>query len=111
MSKSYSMAGWADRILLRANSEMVRALATIKGLLRTTGHLPARFRLPPLSPMRHCERPRSRGWPPSIRFAATSCAMVWAALGWEIDVPRAGMFVWARIPEPLGQNGFDRFSR
>lgn len=26
-------------------------------------------------------------------------------LGWEIDRPRAGMFVWAKIPEPWAEMG------
>ena len=30
--------------------------------------------------------------------------------GWEIDVPKAGMFVWAKIPEPWAQMGSIDFS-
>src|SRR5690606_14679494 len=26
-------------------------------------------------------------------------------LGWELSVPKAGMFVWAKIPEPYAQMG------
>ncbi|MEZ6048335.1 MAG: hypothetical protein R3C11_22730 [Planctomycetaceae bacterium] len=26
-------------------------------------------------------------------------------LGWEIDIPKAGMFVWAKIPEPWAEMG------
>ncbi len=31
-------------------------------------------------------------------------------LGWEIDRPKAGMFVWAKIPEPFAKMGSIDFS-
>jgi Aspartate/tyrosine/aromatic aminotransferase len=33
-----------------------------------------------------------------------------ARMGWEVDKPKAGMFVWVRIPEPYVRMGSIRFS-
>ena len=30
-------------------------------------------------------------------------------IGWEIKIPKGGMFVWAKIPEPFTQMGSMRF--
>ena len=31
-------------------------------------------------------------------------------MGWEVDTPKAGMFLWVKIPEPYCQMGSVRFS-
>ena len=31
-------------------------------------------------------------------------------IGWEMETPKAGMFVWAKIPEPWAQMGSIEFS-
>ena len=34
-----------------------------------------------------------------------------AALGWEVEPPKATMFVWAKIPEPFSHLGSLEFSK
>jgi len=101
MSKSYSMAGW--RIgFCSGNSEMVRALATIKGYY-DYGIFQA-IQISAIVAMRHCDA------------AVESVAEEYAARrdvlceglarhGWEIEIPKAGMFVWAKIPDPWAEMG------
>jgi alanine-synthesizing transaminase len=31
-------------------------------------------------------------------------------MGWEVEVPKAGMFLWVKIPEPYSQMGSIKFS-
>jgi alanine-synthesizing transaminase len=95
MSKGYNMAGWRLGFCA-GNAEMVRALATIKGYydygifqavqiaaivaLRTGDELVARQAL---------EYQRRR----DVLVDGLR------RIGWEVDSPKASMFVWARYPE------------
>lgn len=101
MSKSYSMAGW--RIgFCAGNPEMVRALATIKGYYDYGIFQPVQIAA--IVAMRHCDA--------SVESVAAEyqerrdvfCDGL-TRLGWEVDIPKAGMFVWAKIPEPWAQMG------
>ncbi|MCA9000086.1 MAG: aminotransferase class I/II-fold pyridoxal phosphate-dependent enzyme [Planctomycetaceae bacterium] len=101
MSKSYSMAGW--RIgFCAGNHEMIRALATIKGYY-DYGIFQA-IQIAAIVAMRHCDA--------SIESLAAEyqgrrdvlCDGL-ERLGWEIERPKAGMFVWAKIPEPWSEMG------
>jgi len=101
MSKGYSMAGW--RIgFCAGNDEMVRALATIKGYY-DYGIFQA-VQIAAIVAMRHCDA--------AVESIAREYQQRRDALcdgleriGWEIERPRAGMFVWAKIPEPWAQMG------
>jgi alanine-synthesizing transaminase len=106
MSKSYSMAGWRIGFTC-GNAEMVRALATIKGYY-DYGIFQA-IQIAAIVAMRHCDA------------AIESLAAEYQGrrdvlcdglerLGWEIERPKAGMFVWARIPEPWAQMGSINFA-
>jgi alanine-synthesizing transaminase len=106
MSKSYSMAGWRIGFCC-GNAEMVRALATIKGYY-DYGIFQA-TQIAAIVAMRHCDA------------AVEAIAREYEArrnvlcdglerLGWDIDRPRAGMFVWAKIPEPWAQMGSINFA-
>jgi alanine-synthesizing transaminase len=95
MSKGYNMAGWRLGFCA-GNSEMIRALATIKGYydygifqavqvagivaLRTGDELVRRQAL---------EYQRRRD---------VLVEGLWR-IGWQVESPRASMFVWARYPE------------
>jgi len=101
MSKSYSMAGW--RIgFCAGNAEMVRALVTIKGYYDYGIFQPVQIAA--IVAMRHCEA--------SVESIATEyqrrrdvlCNGL-NRLGWEVDAPKAGMFIWAKIPEPWDRMG------
>ena len=101
MSKSYSMAGWRIGFCC-GNREMVRALATIKGYY-DYGIFQA-IQIAAIVAMRHCDA------------AIESLASEYQSrrdvlcdglerLGWDIEKPKAGMFIWAKIPEPWAQMG------
>jgi alanine-synthesizing transaminase len=101
MSKGYSMAGW--RIgFCAGNPEMVRALATIKGYYDYGIFQPVQIAA--IIAMRHCDAAVESM---SVEYRARRDALCdgLKRLGWELDVPKAGMFVWAKIPEPWGKMG------
>jgi alanine-synthesizing transaminase len=99
MSKGYNMAGW--RVGFAAgNSEMVRALGTIKAYY-DYGMFQA-IQIAAIVALRHTEA------------AVESQAAVYQGrrdvlvdglrrLGWQVTPPRAGMFCWAKLPESITQ--------
>lgn len=106
MSKGFSMAGWRIGFCC-GHPEMVRALATIKGYY-DYGIFQA-SQIAAIVAMRHCES------------AVESIAKEYEGrrnvlceglqrLGWEVERPKAGMFVWAKIPEPWVEMGSIDFS-
>ncbi|MEW4489971.1 aminotransferase class I/II-fold pyridoxal phosphate-dependent enzyme [Thalassoglobus sp. JC818] len=106
MSKSYSMAGW--RIgFCAGNREMVRALATIKGYY-DYGIFQA-IQIAAIVAMRHCDA-AVEGIATEYQGRRDALCDGLERLGWEIDRPKAGMFVWAKIPEPYAQMGSIDFS-
>jgi len=95
MSKPYNMAGF--RIGFAAgNKDMLDYLATIKGYY-DYGIFQA-LQIAGIIAMRHCDgeivaqnqRYQSR--------RDVVCEAL-ARIGWQLDRPRAGMFVWAKVPE------------
>lgn len=101
MSKSYSMAGWRIGFCC-GNAEMVRALATIKGYY-DYGIFQA-TQIAAIVAMRHCDAAVEAIAREYQARRDVLCDGL-ARLGWKIDRPKAGMFVWARIPEPWAQMG------
>jgi len=101
MSKSYSMAGW--RIgFCSGNSEMIRALATIKGYYDYGIFQPVQIAA--IVAMRHCDAAvQSVAAEYQQRRDALCDGLL--RLGWELERPKAGMFVWAKIPEPWNAMG------
>lgn len=101
MSKSYSMAGWRIGFCC-GNAEMVRALATIKGYY-DYGIFQA-TQIAAIVAMRHCDaavEAIAREYEGRRNVLCDGLER----LGWDIDRPKAGMFVWAKIPEPWAQMG------
>jgi alanine-synthesizing transaminase len=99
MSKGYNMAGW--RIgFCAGNSEMVRALATIKGYY-DYGIFQA-VQIAGIIAMRHCEDLVARQ---AAIYQSRRDVLVdgLRRIGWEVDKPKASMFVWARYPEEWQQ--------
>jgi alanine-synthesizing transaminase len=95
MSKPYNMAGF--RIGFAAgNPDMIDYLATIKGYY-DYGIFQA-LQIAGIIAMRHCEQDiviqneRYRTRRDVVCDGLTR-------LGWQVEKPRAGMFVWARIPD------------
>jgi len=101
MSKGYSMAGW--RIgFCSGNSEMVRALATIKGYYDYGIFQP--IQIAAIVAMRHCDASIESIAAEYQRRRDVLCDGL-SRLGWQVDIPRAGMFIWVKIPEPWDQMG------
>jgi alanine-synthesizing transaminase len=106
MSKGYSMAGW--RIgFCAGNPEMVRALATIKGYY-DYGIFQA-AQIAAIVAMRHCDS-AVEGVAAEYQSRRDALCEGLQRLGWEIDPPKATMFVWAKIPEPWREMGSINFS-
>ncbi len=106
MSKGYSMAGW--RIgFCAGNSEMVRALGTIKGYY-DYGIFQA-AQIAAIIAMRHCDDAVQEV---ALKYEKRRDALCEGLerLGWEIERPQASMFVWAKIPEPWYEMGSIAFA-
>ncbi|MGE0377017.1 MAG: aminotransferase class I/II-fold pyridoxal phosphate-dependent enzyme [Planctomycetaceae bacterium] len=101
MSKSYSMAGWRIGFCC-GNSEMVRALATIKGYY-DYGIFQA-TQIAAIVAMRHCDAAVESIAAEYQQRRDVLCDGL-TRLGWDVERPKAGMFVWAKIPEPWTQMG------
>jgi len=95
MSKGYNMAGWRVGFC-SGNAEMIKALSTIKGYYDYGMFAP--IQIAAIMALRHTEA------------AVEAQAAVYQSrrdvlceglerLGWEIQRPRATMFVWAKIPD------------
>ena len=101
MSKGYSMAGW--RIgFCTGNPEMVRALATIKGYY-DYGIFQA-AQIAAIVAIRHAEAAVEAVAAEYEKRRDALCEGL-ERIGWEVEKPRAGMFVWTKIPEPWCQMG------
>jgi alanine-synthesizing transaminase len=96
MSKGYNMAGWRVGFCA-GNSEMVRGLATIKGYY-DYGMFQA-IQIAAIVALRDTEatvEKQSRIYQGRRDVLLEGLRRI----GWEAATPRAGMFVWAKIPEP-----------
>jgi alanine-synthesizing transaminase len=95
MSKGYNMAGW--RIgFCAGNAEMIRALATIKGYYDYGMFRP--IQIAAIMALRHTDAAVEAQAEVYQRRRDVLCEGL-RRLGWEMNTPRAGMFVWAKFPE------------
>ena len=106
MSKSYSMAGWRIGYCC-GNSEMVRALGTIKGYY-DYGIFQA-IQISAIIAMRHGDQYIVELAREYEKRRNVLCEAL-ERQGWGLTRPKAGMFVWAKIPEPWAQMGSIEFS-
>jgi alanine-synthesizing transaminase len=106
MSKGYSMAGW--RIgFCAGHSEMVRALATIKGYY-DYGIFQA-AQIAAIVALRHCDS-AIENVAAEYQLRRDALCEGLERLGWEVESPKASMFVWVKIPEPWAEMGSIDFS-
>jgi alanine-synthesizing transaminase len=96
MSKGYNMAGWRVGFCA-GNSEMVRALATIKTYYDYGMFEPVQIAA--IMALRHTDAAVEAQSALYQRRRDVFCEGL-QRIGWDITPPRAGMFVWAKIPEP-----------
>ncbi|MGG4775844.1 alanine transaminase [Alcaligenaceae bacterium 429] len=107
MSKSYNMAGWRIGFMV-GNKELVSALARIKSYHDYGTFTPLQVAaIAALDGPQDCvkevvEQYRSR------RDVLTKGLK---EIGWDVDVPKASMYIWARIPEFYRAQGSLEFSK
>ena len=106
MSKGFSMAGWRIGFCC-GNKEMVRALATIKGYY-DYGIFQA-IQIAAIVAMRHAE-PAVDAIAKEYQKRRDVLVEGLQRLDWDVEKPKAGMFVWAKIPEPWAKMGSIEFS-
>jgi alanine-synthesizing transaminase len=106
MSKGYNMAGW--RIgFVAGNRDMVQLLAAIKGYY-DYGVFQA-IQIATVIALRHCEEDMHAQAAIYQQRRDVVCEGLTRA-GWEVECPKATMFVWAKIPEPYAQMGSIEFA-
>ncbi|HUY36595.1 MAG TPA: aminotransferase class I/II-fold pyridoxal phosphate-dependent enzyme [Pirellulales bacterium] len=96
MSKGYNMAGWRVGFCA-GNAEMLKALGTIKAYY-DYGMFQA-IQIAAIVALRHTEaavEDQSRIYQSRRDVLVEGLRRI----GWEITPPRAGMFVWAKVPQP-----------
>lgn len=96
MSKGYNMAGWRVGFCA-GHRDMIRALGTIKAYYDYGLFTP--IQIAAIVALRHTEAAVEA----QAGVYKQRCDVLVAGLrrlGWQVDPPRAGMFVWAKIPEP-----------
>jgi alanine-synthesizing transaminase len=95
MSKGYNMAGWRLGFVA-GNPEMIRALATIKGYYDYGIFQP--IQIAGILALRHGDDlvERQAGEYQKRRDVLVDGLR---RIGWEVNKPKASMFVWARYPK------------
>jgi len=96
MSKRYNLAGWRVGFCA-GNSELIRALGTIKAYY-DYGMFQA-IQVAAIVALRHTDADVQAQSQLYQRRRDVLCQGLWR-IGWEVTPPRAGMFVWAKVPEP-----------
>jgi alanine-synthesizing transaminase len=106
MSKGYNMAGW--RIgFVSGNADMIKLLANIKGYY-DYGIFQA-IQIATVIALRHCKQDVLAQAKIYEQRRNCLCDGLTRA-GWEIERPKASMFVWAKIPEPYCEMGSIEFA-
>ena len=105
-SKSYNMAGWRLGYCV-GNAEIIRGLAKIKGYY-DYGIFSA-IQIAGIVALRDCEKDVQRQVQLYQRRRDVLCRGL-RSMGWSVEVPKGGMFVWVRIPEPFVRIGSMRFA-
>lgn len=105
-SKSYNMAGWRIGYCV-GNREIIQGLAKIKGYY-DYGIFSA-IQIAGIVALRDCE-PEVQKQAKIYEGRRNILCDGLRRMGWPVEEPRAGMFVWARIPEPHARMGSMAFA-
>ncbi|MCL2657104.1 MAG: alanine transaminase [Betaproteobacteria bacterium] len=107
LSKSYNMAGWRVGFMV-GNADLVTALARIKSY-----HDYGTF-----TPLQVAAIAALEGDQTCVREIAATYQrrrdVLYKGLmeaGWEVELPKASMYIWARIPEPYRKLGSLEFAK
>ncbi|HET7096890.1 MAG TPA: alanine transaminase [Casimicrobiaceae bacterium] len=107
MSKSYNMAGWRVGFMV-GNRNLVNALARIKGY-----HDYGTFTPIQVAAIAALEGPQQCVAEIAMRYQKRRDVLVKGLheAGWKVDIPKASMYVWARIPEAYRAAGSLEFTK
>lgn len=105
-SKSYNMAGWRLGYCV-GNAEIVAGLRKIKGYY-DYGIFSA-IQIAGIVALRHCDDNIAQQAMIYQQRRDVMCEGL-ERIGWPVTPPKAGMFVWAKIPEPFDRMGSMEFS-
>jgi len=106
LSKSYNMAGWRVGYCI-GNAKIVDALSRIKGYY-DYGLFQA-VQIAAIIALRHCDKEIVRQAAIYQNRRDVLCEGL-NSIGWNVEKPKASMFVWAPIPEPFRALGSMEFS-
>ncbi|MFW2366107.1 MAG: aminotransferase class I/II-fold pyridoxal phosphate-dependent enzyme [Desulforhopalus sp.] len=105
-SKSYNMAGWRLGYCV-GNTEMIGGLSKIKGYY-DYGIFSA-IQVAGIVAMRDCDDNISEQVEVYQHRRDVLCDGL-RKMDWDVEIPKAGMFLWVKIPEPYIQMGSIKFS-
>ena len=107
LSKSYNMAGWRVGFMA-GNRDLVVALARIKGY-----HDYGTFTPIQVAAIAALEGPQDCVAEIAARYQRRRDVLCKGLResGWNVDMPKASMYVWARIPEPYRAAGSLEFTK
>ncbi len=107
LSKSYNMAGWRIGFMV-GNPDLVAALARIKSYHDYGTFTPLQVAaIAALEGDQQCVREIAALY--QSRRDVLYKGLIEA--GWQVDKPKASMYIWARIPEPYRADGSLAFAR
>jgi alanine-synthesizing transaminase len=105
-SKSYNMAGWRLGYCV-GNRQIIEGLAKIKGYY-DYGIFSA-IQIAGIVAMRDCDTDIS-DQAAAYQYRRDVLCEGLVRMGWEVEKPKAGMFLWVKIPEPYNRMGSVRFA-
>ena len=107
MSKSYNMAGWRIGFMV-GNRDLVYALSRIKGY-----HDYGTFTPLQVAAIAALEGPQDCVTGIVDRYQKRRDVLVKGLheAGWAVDVPKASMYVWAKVPDPYAKMGSLEFAK
>lgn len=100
-SKTYNMAGWRLGYCV-GNHRMIEGLAKIKGYYDYGIFSP--IQVAGIWALRHCEADIEAQVAKYQKRRDIMCEGL-ERLGWPVASPKAGMFVWVKLPEPFDRMG------
>jgi len=107
MSKSYNMAGWRVGYMV-GNRELVTALARMKSYHDYGTFTPIQVAsIIALEGPQDCVETVRRVYQGRRDVMCSGLK----AIGWNVEVPKASMYIWAPIPEKYGKMGSLEFSK
>ena len=107
MSKSYNMAGWRIRYMV-GNRELVNALARIKSY-----HDYGTFTPIQVASIAALDGPQDCVNEIVAQYQSRRDVLVRGLheAGWNVEIPKASMYIWAQIPEPYRAMGSLEFAK